>query len=135
MPHEPPAGRGSRDELGEAALAGLLPLGAHHPEGHEAAIAGRLRREELPGFRLRAEPLLDSGENFDVAVLERVEPGALRVAVLECVEARLGHPARGLQALDLPMLIALQMLLGRRGEKRCMYDRSSWPSASPSIQP
>ena len=43
------------DQRGEPLLARLLLLGADHPPDRGAAVAGRLRLEEVPGRRRRAE--------------------------------------------------------------------------------
>src|SRR5687768_8602712 len=91
----------ARDELRQPASARFVALGAHDPEGHEATVAGRLPVEEGPGLAAGAEALFHLGRELHVAVLERVEADAPRVALLEGIEAGLRHPPRGSQPLDL----------------------------------
>src|SRR5688572_1288278 len=93
--------RGMRDELFEAALARLLALGTHDPESHEAPIARCLGLEELPRAGLGAEAPQVPGRKDHVAVLGRVEAGALGVALFVGIQARLRHESRGLELLDL----------------------------------
>ena len=78
LPHAAACG-GVRDELAQATLAGVLALGARHPVGHDAAVAGRLGVEERArrGIGVQEGCLL-GGELLRLVLLERVDPAARR---------------------------------------------------------
>ena len=129
-----PAGTGGQ-QLAEAALSSLVALGGQHPRRRSAAKSGGPGLPVGPCRLFRSEPLehvrrqlLDGSIRRRWGVLRRSRSSKARRPA-ECI-----RPA-AFSSPTLAMLIALQLDVRRRGEKRMDVTSSSIRRAWPSIQP